>query len=165
MNGAIISLRKGLKDHLCTLTTECIQCAVQKVLWSEGTAARACCVSCGFRLIFPNNVPFLLLLFCGPVLFYSFSNYILFLSCWPGIHYEIQGVLEDMAILLRAGVIGTCHNAWMELTFHGQFLEISKCQQNKLPFLKLCPHAHSRVNQGKEEAVQSLDMLQYSWLL
>lgn len=55
--------------------------------------------------------------FLCPVLFYSFSNYILFLSCWPGIHYEIQGVLEDMAIVLRAGVIGTCHNAWMELTF------------------------------------------------
>lgn len=30
MNDAITSLRKGLKDHLCTLTTECIQCAVQK---------------------------------------------------------------------------------------------------------------------------------------
>lgn len=63
------------------------------------------------RLIFPNDVPFLLLLFCGPVLFYSFSNYILFLSCWPGIHYEVQGSLEDRAILLRAGVIGMCHNA------------------------------------------------------
>lgn len=153
-NGAITSLRKEPKGHLlghslnahtvCSTYSAMIKSLLCHLL-SYGSPPHP---------LSPNDIPSVMLLSCDPVLFCSLSNYTsytlyIFLSCWPGIHYDIQVGNEHMALLLQSGITGMCHNAWVERTFHRQFLEIPKCQQTKLTFLKLCSHAHPRVTQGK----------------